>query len=171
MYDWSRKRFRTLSMTLLREVRIKYVLDVLITAWRDSILRITILKVLRVILRNKILLRYDQFFLSILLLIFFIGFEKGGREKDWYLLILWINYWKLKKGTDTQIDRHTDILIIGVSNWGYRSVINKLSSFFSGRARVPPRPRDFFFWSVRQGRGPYNKSFDFLIFVDDISTM
>ena len=55
-----------------------------------------------------------NYFLPILLLIFFIGFEKGGREKDWYLLILWINYWKLKRGTDThtytdtQTDRYTN---------------------------------------------------------------
>ena len=49
-------------MTLLREVHIKYVLDVLITAWWDSILQITILKMLQITLRNKILLRYGQLF-------------------------------------------------------------------------------------------------------------
>ena len=81
MYDWSRKRFRTLSMTLFREVRIKCFLDLLITAWSDSIVRITILKVLQIILRNKILLRYDQLFSSYSTIDIFHWIWKGGQRK------------------------------------------------------------------------------------------
>ena len=81
MYDWSRKRFRTLSMTLLREVRIKCFLDLLITAWSDSIVRFTILKVLQIILRNKTLLRYDQLFSSYSTIDIFHWIWKGGQRK------------------------------------------------------------------------------------------
>ena len=81
MYDWSRTRFRTLSMTLFREVRIKCFLDLLITAWSDSIVRITILKVLQITLRNKTLLRCDQLFSFYSTIDIFHWIWKGGQRK------------------------------------------------------------------------------------------